>query len=177
MHATEQPAEAERDDHSRIRLCLDSMAQRPLKRTSSLSRRRGRSIGDLGGAVARLAVKILRGILHFAGHIAGLLLGVTKGAVEVRIRVTALCHGNSPLGRGRQTTQNMAESSMGRNVCHVPVLSREPLTKRDWMDEPKRPEPEIVQPVPKTEPRRESVEVPPDKDAPEKPTPTSAEGR
>ena len=43
------------------------------------------------------------------------------------------------------------------------------------MDERKQPEPEIVPPVPKTEPRRGSVEVPPDKDAPEKQTPTSAE--
>jgi hypothetical protein len=45
------------------------------------------------------------------------------------------------------------------------------------MDEPKRREPEIVPPVPETEPRRESVEVPPDKNAPEKRSPTSAEGR
>jgi len=45
------------------------------------------------------------------------------------------------------------------------------------MDERKRPEPEIVPPVPKTEPRRDSVEVPPDKDAPEKQSPTSAEER
>jgi hypothetical protein len=45
------------------------------------------------------------------------------------------------------------------------------------MDERKRPEPEIVPPVPKTEPRRGSVEVPPDKDAPEKQSPTSAKER
>jgi len=41
------------------------------------------------------------------------------------------------------------------------------------MDERKRPEPEIVPSVP----RRSSVEVPPDKDAPEKQSPTSAEER
>jgi hypothetical protein len=45
------------------------------------------------------------------------------------------------------------------------------------MDERKRPEPEIVLAVPKTEPRAGSVEVPPDKDAPEKRSPTSAEER
>jgi len=45
------------------------------------------------------------------------------------------------------------------------------------MDEPKRPEPEIVPPLPETEPRREGVEVPPDKDAPEKRSPASAEER
>jgi len=45
------------------------------------------------------------------------------------------------------------------------------------MDERKRPEPGIVPPVPKTEPRRGSVEVPPDKDALEMPSPTSVEER
>ena len=45
------------------------------------------------------------------------------------------------------------------------------------VDERKWPKPEIVPPVPKTEPRRGSVEVPPDKDAPEKQSPTSAEER
>ncbi len=45
------------------------------------------------------------------------------------------------------------------------------------MDERKQPEPEIALPVPKTEPRRGSVQVPPDKDAPEKRSPTSAEER
>jgi len=45
------------------------------------------------------------------------------------------------------------------------------------MDEPKRPEPEIVPPVPETEPRREGVEVPLDKDAPEKCSPVRAEER
>jgi hypothetical protein len=48
---------------------------------------------------------------------------------------------------------------------------------RAVMDEPKRPEPEIVPPVTETEPRREGVEVPPDKDAPEKRSPASAEER
>lgn len=43
------------------------------------------------------------------------------------------------------------------------------------MDERKQPEPEIVPPVPKTEPRRGSVEIPADKNAPEKQSPTSAE--
>jgi hypothetical protein len=78
-------------------LRLDSVAQGPLKRASSLSRRRRCGIGDLGGAVARLPIKVRRGILHFAGHIAGLLFGVTEGAVEVWIRGTVLWHGNTPL--------------------------------------------------------------------------------
>ncbi len=58
------------------------------------------------------------------------------------------------------------------------------------MDEQKRPEPEIMPPVPKTEPRRGSVEVPdvevpdvevpdveipPDNDIPEKQSPPTAE--
>lgn len=45
------------------------------------------------------------------------------------------------------------------------------------MDERKRAEPEIVPPVPKTEPRCGSVELPSDKDAPEKQSPTRAEER
>jgi hypothetical protein len=45
------------------------------------------------------------------------------------------------------------------------------------MDERKQSEPEIVPPVPKTKPRRGTVEVPPDKDAPEKRSPTSMEER
>jgi hypothetical protein len=50
VHAAEQPADAERDDHSRIRLHLDGISQRPLEGASSLSRGRGRGIGDLVGA-------------------------------------------------------------------------------------------------------------------------------
>jgi len=45
------------------------------------------------------------------------------------------------------------------------------------MDQRKHPEPEIAPPVPKTEPRREGVEIPPDKDVPEKRSPTSGEDR
>jgi hypothetical protein len=45
------------------------------------------------------------------------------------------------------------------------------------MDEPKRLEPEIVPRAPKTEPRREGEEVPPDKDPIEKRSPASAEER
>jgi len=45
------------------------------------------------------------------------------------------------------------------------------------MDEQKRPEPEIVPPVPKTEPRRVSVDVPLDKDAPKKHSPPRGEER
>ena len=79
MHAAEQPADAERDDRSRIRLRLDGISQRQLEGAGSLSRGRGGGIGDLGGAVARLAVEVRGGILHFAGDIAGLLLGVAEG--------------------------------------------------------------------------------------------------
>jgi hypothetical protein len=39
-------------------------------------------------------------------------------------------------------------------------------------NEPKRQEPEIMPPVPKTEPQRIQPEIPPDKDAPEKNSPT-----
>ena len=45
------------------------------------------------------------------------------------------------------------------------------------MDEPKRPEPEIVPAAPKTEPQPGSVEIPPDKDTPEKHSPASGEKR
>jgi hypothetical protein len=43
------------------------------------------------------------------------------------------------------------------------------------MDEPKRQQPEIMPPVPKTEPQRGVPEIPPDKDAPEKSSPTKGE--
>ncbi len=49
MDAAEQPADAERDDHSRIRLRLDGISQRPLKGAGSLSRGCGRGIGDRPG--------------------------------------------------------------------------------------------------------------------------------
>ena len=39
-------------------------------------------------------------------------------------------------------------------------------------NEPERQEPEIMPPVPKTEPQRIQPEIPPDKDAPEKNSPT-----
>jgi hypothetical protein len=43
------------------------------------------------------------------------------------------------------------------------------------MDQPKRPEPEIMPPVPKTEPQRTVPEIPPNQDAPEKRSPTTGE--
>jgi len=51
------------------------------------------------------------------------------------------------------------------------------LRRKTFMDQPKRPEPEIAPPVPKTEPRRGDVEIPPDKDVPEKRSPASGEER
>jgi hypothetical protein len=42
-------------------------------------------------------------------------------------------------------------------------------------DEPKRVEPEIIPPVPETEPGRSAPEIPPDKDAPEKNGPIRGE--
>jgi hypothetical protein len=45
------------------------------------------------------------------------------------------------------------------------------------MDERKQPEPEVMPPVPKTEPQQGGMEVPPDKNAPQKQSPTSAEER
>ena len=45
------------------------------------------------------------------------------------------------------------------------------------MDERKQPEPEIMPPVPKTEPQPGGVEIPPDKDPPQKQSPISAEER
>lgn len=41
-------------------------------------------------------------------------------------------------------------------------------------NEPKKPEPEIMPPVPNRAPERTVPEIPPDKDAPEKETPTRA---
>jgi hypothetical protein len=38
-------------------------------------------------------------------------------------------------------------------------------------NEPIRPQPEIMPPVPSTEPQRQTPEIPPDKDAPEKNSP------
>jgi hypothetical protein len=43
------------------------------------------------------------------------------------------------------------------------------------MDQPKQPEPEIMPPVPKTEPQRTMPEIPPNLDAPEKSSPTKGE--
>jgi hypothetical protein len=43
------------------------------------------------------------------------------------------------------------------------------------MDQPKRPEPEIMPPVPKTEPQRPVSETPPDEDAPQKDSPSKGE--
>jgi hypothetical protein len=45
------------------------------------------------------------------------------------------------------------------------------------MDERKQPKPEIMPPVPKTEPQPRGVEIPPDKDPPQKQSPISAEER
>jgi hypothetical protein len=42
------------------------------------------------------------------------------------------------------------------------------------MDQPKQPEPEIMPPVPKTEPQRTMPEIP-NQDAPEKSSPTKGE--
>lgn len=42
------------------------------------------------------------------------------------------------------------------------------------MDEPKKPEPEIMPPVPKEEPVRIPPEIAPDKDVPQKETPLRA---
>ena len=42
-------------------------------------------------------------------------------------------------------------------------------------NEPKRPAPEIMPPVPKTEPQRSEPEIPADKDAPVKDSPTKGE--
>jgi hypothetical protein len=43
------------------------------------------------------------------------------------------------------------------------------------MSDPKRQEPEIMPPVPNTEPRRSTPEIPADKDAPEKTSPARGE--
>jgi hypothetical protein len=43
------------------------------------------------------------------------------------------------------------------------------------MDDPKRQEPEIMPPVPITEPQRSTPEIPADKDVPEKNSPTRGE--
>jgi hypothetical protein len=43
------------------------------------------------------------------------------------------------------------------------------------MDDPKRQQPEIMPPLPMTEPQRGVPEIPPDIDAPEKSSPTKGE--
>ena len=51
-----------------------------------------------------------------------------------------------------------------------------PGTKGDAMNgEPKKREPEITPPVPEVEPERNILEIPPDKDAPEKKAPVRGE--
>jgi hypothetical protein len=49
------------------------------------------------------------------------------------------------------------------------------VTSEGNMDQPKRPKPEIMPPVPNTEPQRTVPEIPPNQDAPEKRSPTKGE--
>jgi hypothetical protein len=53
------------------------------------------------------------------------------------------------------------------------ILQR--VARTEAMDQPKRPEPEIMPPVPKAEPQRPVSETPPDEDAPQKDSPSKGE--
>src|SRR5579862_8799108 len=125
MHAAEQPAETERDDHGRIGLRLDGVAQRFFERAGGLARRGFGSAGDAGGTVARLAVNVLGGVLHFAGDIGGLLLGIAESAVEIGILGTGLGHWVLPLEKCRGTTPETPKGSANRNVYGVAGLFRQ----------------------------------------------------
>jgi len=63
-----------------------------------------------------------------------------------------------------------------RNVYGVAGLVRQQVVNIEGkMDQPKQPEPEIMPPVPDTEPQRTAPEIPPNLDAPEKSSPTKGE--
>jgi hypothetical protein len=78
---------------------------------------------------------------------------------------------------GSPDNAKCGEKFDARNVRYAPGLSIRIKFSSDYartvMDEPKRPEPEIAPPVPKTQPKPGGVEIPPDKDTPEKRSPAS----
>jgi hypothetical protein len=60
-------------------------------------------------------------------------------------------------------------------LCYFPAGDFIQAGSVDMDSEPKQPKPEIMPPVPQTEPRRETPEIPPDKNAPERQQPTQGE--
>jgi hypothetical protein len=100
VHSSEQPSKTERDCYGRIRLIFDGVAQRFLKGTGSLPRGFCGRVGNLGGAVNRLAVKVLGGVRYFAGDASSLFLGISKSVVEITAGITGLWHIHAPLEWG-----------------------------------------------------------------------------
>jgi hypothetical protein len=81
-----------------------------------------------------------------------------------------------PREKCRGTTPDQPKGSANRNVYGAAGLFRQHVvTSEGNMDQPKRPEPEIMPPVPNTEPQRIVPEIPPNQDAPEKRSPTKGE--
>ena len=84
MHSAQQPANTQRNRGGRIRLSLNSVADRPLERAHGLTSRGVCGIEDVGRAIARLAGHILSSIGECIRNATGLSLGVGKRVVEIR---------------------------------------------------------------------------------------------
>ena len=64
----------------------------PARRSHSLAGCRMRGIEDVGRALARLTVNVLRRVREGAGDTAGPLLGIAKCPIEIRRSCRGLCH-------------------------------------------------------------------------------------
>src|SRR5580658_10118763 len=94
---------------------------------------------------------------------------------EFCVRVSAI--GMLPRGQASPDNARAGQRFGDRNVYGAVGLFRQRVagTEGSNMDQPKLPEPEIMPPVPKTEPQRVVPEIPPDTDAPEKRSPSQGE--
>jgi hypothetical protein len=80
-----------------------------------------------------------------------------------------------PRERLQQTTPEPLKGSATGTFAASQGCFLKRVARTEAMDQPKRPEPEIMPPVPKTEPQRPVSETPPDEDAPQKDSPSKGE--
>src|SRR5580692_3060592 len=93
---------------------------------------------------------------------------------EFWVRVSGIgCSLGKSVAEQRPTSPKVRQTGtfMAPRGCFDSTLR----TPKAIMDQPKRPEPEIMPPVPNTEPQRTVPEIPPNQDAPEKRSPTKGE--
>src|SRR5215471_10098588 len=91
MHPAEQPADSERDQDCRVRLCFDGVAKGALEGRSRIPGCRhgiARRICDVRGPVASLAIEVLRGSLDLVNGPFDLCLGVAEGPLPAECDVT-----------------------------------------------------------------------------------------